>query len=131
MLEALQVWRLYPGEIESDLSRYHHLDIKEWHQGRMSSRRLLTLIRFLPDESATKTAARLGDWTEGRYLDASVVNELRLMRADLAAIFAGGGDEPDLFRSPYQERVIAEREKARSSLRDKVLAKLTKKGRTD
>lgn len=121
------MWRLYPGEIESDLSRYHHLDIKEWHQGRMSSRRLLTLVKHLPAESATKTAARHGDWTEHTYLDAATVNEIRLMRADLASIFAGGGEEPDLFRSPYQEKMIAQREQQRDQVRNTVLAQLHRK----
>lgn len=122
------MWRLWPTQIEYDLSRYHRLDIGLWHQGRMSSRRLLALIKHLPDESATKTAAREGDWSDDRYLSAATVNEIRLMRADLAGIFAGGGDEPQLFRSPAQEKAIADRERERESLRAKVLRKLTRKG---
>lgn len=129
MREAFQVWRLFPTEIESDLSRYHRIDIRDWHQGRMSSRRLLTLITHLPDTSATKTAVRHGDWNDDRYLSAAAVNEIRLMRADLAGIFAGGGEEPQLFRSPAQEKAIADRERERESLRAKVLRTLTRKGK--
>lgn len=63
----------------------------------MDSRRLLTLLDGLPNESSFKLwAIRGGDWTEAEYIQARLVNELALSRAD------GKGYMPDLLRSPMQ-----------------------------
>lgn len=53
----VQRWRVFPREIECDLSLYHHIDIGEWHAGRLSSRKLLNLIDGLPGESWYKLSA--------------------------------------------------------------------------
>jgi hypothetical protein len=47
---------LFPREIESDLSLYHHIDIGDWHEGRLSSRRFIALLDGLPAESWYKVA---------------------------------------------------------------------------
>lgn len=51
MREAIPLWKVFPREIECDLSLYHHVDIGDWHTGRMSSRKLLVLLSGLPAES--------------------------------------------------------------------------------
>lgn len=56
--EAIPRWRLFPREIEHDLSLYHNRDIGDWHEGRMTSRKLLVLLDGLPDDSWYKLSAR-------------------------------------------------------------------------
>lgn len=48
--------RLYPTQIESGLSLFHHRSIGEWYRGEMSSRELLVLIEELPEKSKFKEA---------------------------------------------------------------------------
>jgi len=63
----------------------------------MESRRLMTLVDGLPDESLFKTwAQRGGDWTQTQYITARLVNEVALSRAD------GKGYHPELVKSPAQ-----------------------------
>jgi len=71
--------------------------VRDWFVGRVTSRRFLTLIDGLPDESLFKTwAVRGGDWTQAQYITARLVNEVALSRAD------GKGYHPELIRSPTQ-----------------------------
>jgi hypothetical protein len=58
VLEALTVWILYPTQIESGLSLFHHRHIREWltTDFTMSSRELLGLLEELPETSTFKTA---------------------------------------------------------------------------
>ena len=49
--EMLPRWKLFPREIENDLSLYHHRDIGEWFEGTLSSRKLLTYLDGLPNDS--------------------------------------------------------------------------------
>lgn len=63
----------------------------------MDSRRLLLLLESLPEESLFKTwAIRGGDWTDAQYVQARIVNEIALSRAD------GKGYMPNLLKSPAQ-----------------------------
>lgn len=48
--EAIPRWKLFAREIECDLSLYHHRDIGDWHEGRLSSRKLLNLLDGLPND---------------------------------------------------------------------------------
>lgn len=58
MLEAIKLWRLFPNQIASDLQIHcHGRHIREWHQGRMSSRELLELLDGLPETSKFKEAS--------------------------------------------------------------------------
>lgn len=59
MPEAFLRFRLFSREIESDLSLYHHIDIGDWHEGRISSRKLLVLTDGLPEDSWYKTSGRV------------------------------------------------------------------------
>ena len=85
----------------------------------MSSAELLDLLEFLPDESATKTAERAGDWSAGQYLAARVVNELALMRYEHA-----GGVKPTLELSPAASWVKRQDESHRLSRHLEVSAQL-------
>jgi hypothetical protein len=49
--EMVQRWKLFARQIEADLSLYHHLDFGEWHVGNVSSRKVMTLLDGLPNES--------------------------------------------------------------------------------
>lgn len=77
---AVELWSRYPTEIESDLSRFHHRHIREWHQGQMSSREFIVLVVYLPDDSEYQKARRDGDWSEMEYMAAAAAN--RLARED-------------------------------------------------
>ncbi len=47
----IQRWKLFPRQIESDLSLYHHIDFGKWHVGEITSRKAMTLLDGLPNES--------------------------------------------------------------------------------
>ncbi|QBP31886.1 tail assembly chaperone [Mycobacterium phage GreaseLightnin] len=54
---AIDLIKLYPKQIETALpSAYPGRHIREWHQGRMSSRELITLLEGLPPDSWFKSA---------------------------------------------------------------------------
>lgn len=50
-------WKVFPREAEADLSLYHHIDIGDWHNGKVSSRKLLTLLDGLTPDSWYKQSA--------------------------------------------------------------------------
>lgn len=63
----------------------------------MSSNQFLNLVDGLPDASLFKTwAVRGGDWTENQYIQARLINEVALSRAD------GKGYMPNILKSPAQ-----------------------------
>lgn len=67
MLEAIQIWKLYPKQIESGIqAEYPGRHIREWHQGSMSSREFLVLIEGLSADS---------------WFKASTLQDLRRMQA--------------------------------------------------
>src|SRR6516164_769662 len=103
--------RQFPREIEADLL-FRGIDIHDWHQGRMSSRRLLCLIDALPDDSAYWKERRDGDWDDRMYLAAAQVNELRRLRADQAAI-------PDEVKVEVLVVISAHQRKADDELKNK------------
>jgi hypothetical protein len=88
---------LFSREIESDFLRFYRVDVRDWFTGVMDSRRFISLLDGLPDESSFKTwAVRGGDWTEDQYVFARLVNEVALSRAD------GKGYMPSMLKSPMQ-----------------------------
>ena len=100
--------RLYPTEIESDLSAYHQRSIGDWWQGRMSSRHLLALLRHLPEKSAYKTEAeRDGEWPASVRMLQTGVNELSKLRASYHGMH-GAQYEPILWISPGELRAQAD-----------------------
>lgn len=93
----------------------------------MSSSELLDLLEFLPEDSATKTAERMGDWTPDQYRLARVVNELALMRYEHA-----GGHKPKLELSPGEQYLQREKDKWRADRHAEGLRQLNrKKNRTE
>jgi hypothetical protein len=119
------VLRAWPTEIESDLSRYHRRDIGEWWNGALSSRKLWAFIVHLPDDSATKTAMREGDWSEAQYIDARLVNELASFRADHAAVHAKQKMRPTLLESPGQRRSAEDRRRRYLEVREDLLNQMS------
>lgn len=85
----------------------------------MSSAELLDLLDFLPENSATKTAERCGDWTSDQYRQARIINEIALMRYEHA-----GGHKPQLELSPAQEFIKREKDQWRSDRHAAVSAQL-------
>lgn len=85
----------------------------------MSSGELLDLLEFLPDESATKTAERFGDWTEDQYRMARLINEVSLMRYEQA-----GGQKPTLLTSPGQDFMKREKDEWRLRRHAEISAQL-------
>lgn len=72
-------WKLFPREIESDLSLYHRIDIGDWHEGKVSSRKLLTLLDGLPYESWYKLSVQ-------KFIEDMAEEEERLYRQDIKGL---------------------------------------------
>lgn len=89
----------------------------------MSSRKLLALLEHLPDDSAFKKATRNGDWNFGEYLQAGVLNEIRLLRIDQAAL-NGQKMDAELLESPAQIERREELNREREVHRAGILAQL-------
>jgi len=115
--------RQFPREIEADLL-FRGIDIHDWHQGRMSSRRLLCLIDALPDDSAYWKERRDGDWDDRMYLAAAQVNELRRLRADQAAIHADFKMEVVPVISPAQGTADDDLKNKHDAVRSHVMSQL-------
>jgi hypothetical protein len=74
------VWRQYPTEIEAELADRGH-DIMDWHAGRMSSRRLLVLLKHPRTDGPYETALRDGGFTTLEKMIAELHKEFALYRA--------------------------------------------------
>lgn len=74
--------REHAGAVEADLSRYHHLDLRDHWRPGPDGRPLLTLrqiavrLRYLPADCAVQAAAGAPGWAVGDYLLADVVHVL-------------------------------------------------------
>lgn len=117
--------RLYPKEIEVDLL-FRGIDIEDWHQGRMSSRRLLNLIEVLDadEDSALAREHRDQDWSLKQYLEACLVNEMRRLRADQAAIHASQKLDIDMVESPSQQQEQEQLAERTKEVRDHLMSQL-------
>ena len=116
--------RNWPNQIESDLQRYYQLNIADWHQGAMSSRRLLALLEGLPEESAYKTAfERDGQWPVWQQMLKTVANETTLHRASL---YAGGDNAYDVqvYLDPLEQRQRMEEAMAEQEFREEATSEL-------
>jgi hypothetical protein len=95
---------LYSSEIEADL--LPGIDIHDWQRGttdehgglKLSSRRLLILLKYLPESGAYKTALRGGYISEGELVPREIYNELARLRASYYAV--NGGE--DSVYEPFQ-----------------------------
>lgn len=108
MFEALWIWRQYPKQIANDLSRYHRRQIREWHDGDMSSYDLLTLLEFMDDEGALKAALRGGEYSEARLDIRHLTNEVARLRATMHAVHGGQRYDPPTLPSKAEQRAEAE-----------------------
>jgi hypothetical protein len=96
-------------EIEADFLE-RGIDIQDWWRRSrrpdgtlvLSSRRLEALVLKLPDNSAFRKEWREQDWSLAQYMDAAMVNELRIMRAELGVYNNRDFREPILVKSPSQ-----------------------------
>lgn len=82
MSEAVLAWRQHPTEIEADLGDRGY-DILDWHAGRarLSSRRLLVLLKEAPERGPYKTALRGGRWPDLETMIAKLHEEFAAFRA--------------------------------------------------
>lgn len=67
----------------------------------LSSRKLLVILKTMPEDSEFKNAFR-EDWSEDKYIQTGIVNELRLMRGD-NAVYNHHEMVPVLLKSPRQQ----------------------------
>jgi hypothetical protein len=114
--------RFFPEEIEADLA-FKGIDLADWYTGKMSSRKLLVLLKALDEDGEYMTARRNGDWSDRTYRQAAVVNELRMLRVDQAAL---SGEKMDavLMESPAQLEAKADEAAERNAVRTGILAQL-------
>ena len=107
VLEALWLWRQFPRQIASDLSRFHRRRIAEWHQGAMSSYELLELLEFMPEEGALGKAVRCGEFSESQKVWRFIATELSKLRAGYHAVHGGEKYVPKVFLTlaEYEEMV--------------------------
>lgn len=124
--------RFYPREIEGDLLAMGW-DIRDWHQGRMSSRRLLVLIDKIQSDPDSLLARerRDQDWSLREYLEAGLVNELRRLRADNAAIHAQQKLDVVTVESPSQREETEKDTKRFADVRDHLLSQMRGKKTTE
>jgi hypothetical protein len=95
----------------------------------MSSRRLLVLIQALESDpdSMLSRERRDGDWSEQEYINATLVNELRLLRADSAAIHAGHKMDLNMVESPTQLRSTEDLSERQRAAREHIMSQLAGK----
>jgi hypothetical protein len=83
---AISLWLRYAGPIEADLYRIG-ADIADWHNGTMSSRRLLVLLKYSEDDTAfAKHYIRGGRQSRWRRVIEEIFNEQLRMRASYEAM---------------------------------------------
>lgn len=130
------IWRLWPRQIASDLQRFFHLDIADWHQERMSSYKLLELfgarivddpaakartihMDFAPENGAVAKAMRDGEGTELVQATRQIANETAVLRAayvpnaDASQYGSGFFLPPAIARQNRAERERAQAERQR------------------
>lgn len=116
-MEAQWIWRQYPREIHSDLSQYHHREIKEWHDGTMSSYELLVLMEHMPERGAFKTAARGGEFSGDEKVWVQIANEIAVLRASYVRGVKGEEYGSQMFYSPLKLQEMAEKAAAQAEVR--------------
>lgn len=108
------------------------MDIHDWWRRtrnengtlKLSSRRLMVILKNLSEESAFKDAYR-EDWSEEKYIRVGVLNELRIMRADAAAMHADHKMEPMIIKSPAQLLYDDQDSDHKLAIRGGIMAQLT------
>ena len=93
----------------------------------LSSRRLHLLVFKLPPESAFMQEWRMQDWSLKQYLEAAAVNELRIMRAEMAVFNGNDFREPILVKSPAQQDAADMDSHEKDLIRQGIQAQLNRK----
>lgn len=117
-MEALWVWRQFPRQIASDLSRFHRRRIAEWHRGDMSSYELLELLEFMPEHGAFKIAARGGEYSEQDQVWRHIANELGKLRAITQTVHSGKATDMRTFPTMAEMREATEDQDAADERRE-------------
>lgn len=60
--------------MEADLSRYHHLDLRDYWRGALTLRQIAVRVRHLPADSAVRFALKAPDWSTTDYLLADLIH---------------------------------------------------------
>lgn len=113
MTVLVEVWKRYAGQIEADLLR-QGIDIGDWHTGRMSSRRLMVLLKYpLEDDWFSRDFVRGGRQSRSQRVHEEALNEALRLRASYEAVASQGEvrwDANDFaWRDPRDEIEIAKR----------------------
>lgn len=122
------VWRQHPNAIEAELADRGH-DIADWHQGRMSSRKLLVLLEHSSENGPYRRAVNGGDWPTWMQMLKEIHKEQALSRASR---YVGTPHEyqPQVFVSPVeraeQEAADAAEEQFQADAYTQVLAQITR-----
>lgn len=103
-MKALWVWKQFPRQIASDLSRYHHRRIAEWHSGVMSSYEMLELLEFMEPKGAFKTAVRDYEYSEEDQVWRYIATELAKLRATMHAVHGGERYVPKVYMTLAEMR---------------------------
>lgn len=121
-MEAQWLWCQFPRQIASDLSRFHHRRIAEWHAGDMSSYELLELLEYMPDEGAFKTAVRGGEYAERDIVWRHIASELSKLRATTHAVYGGQSYSPRVFMTLAERKEIEAKEADQEEVRESFYA---------
>ena len=121
----MAIWRKYPRQIASDLKRFFHTDIEDWHQGRLSSFKLLEwfgatinddpdkhvrtiVVEFAPENGALAKAMRDGGFTRIEEMLSETHNEIARLRTSFHVVNGGDKYEPPEFVDPRVEKLRAQ-----------------------
>jgi len=79
MIGLLRLLRDNPDAVEHDLSRFHHLDLRDlWRTPRrLTLRQVAVRLRYLPESAATRVVQRGTDWTREHQL----LDQIRMQTA--------------------------------------------------
>lgn len=123
-MKAQWFWRMLPRQIASDLQRFFHRRIADWHDGSLSSFELLELfgvrfeddpetrtrsifVDFAPEQGAVAVALRDGGWTEDQLVAAETFNEIARLRASFHT--ANGGKQASYEPFAFEDPTVRER----------------------
>lgn len=129
-MAAQALWCRYPGEIASDLSRFHQRRISDWHRGVtdqdgylvLGSYELLELLEHMDDDGALKTALRGGEPSEQQKAVLQIANETAVLRA--GQLPGADGDQwgSKLFFTPEKLRELIEADAECAGARSEIMA---------
>jgi hypothetical protein len=60
--------------VEADLSRYHHIDLRDYWRHTLTLRQIAVRVRHLPADSAVRFVLKAPDWSTTDYLLADLIH---------------------------------------------------------